>query len=267
MFRTRTRIAAIAIVAAAALAGAGGNVHAAGGTGGGGTATGGGGGGGTATGGVDAGTGGVGGGKAVCVPNATLTASAGLVPGAMGITAGYALASCVNKPHVRITMTNTSTNLVEYASPVDFLGSSVFYSMPYFGTTYRVDLSVTSGTNPAVIATSTALVTTMATPPNCATITNSNESVGYWGTYAAVWVSTTAKDCGYGRQTVHLKITNLSTGRVEYDNPYVGMVSTIDFEGPIVSYDTPYQVDIEVRGAGNEILDSRSDLMVTPPAK
>ena len=91
-----------------------------------------------------------------------------------------------------------------------------------------------------------------------------NLSAGYWGTYAAIWISTTVKDCGYGRETVRVKVTNLSTGAVEYDSPYVPMVSLIDYEGQMVAYDTDYQVDVEVHGGAGELLDSSTAVVRTP---
>jgi hypothetical protein len=106
----------------------------------------------------------------------------------------------------------------------------------------------------------------LAAPPNCATITNENLSTGYLGAYAAIWNSVTAKDCGYGRTSLHMRITNTSSGLVEYDVYNLPLVITIDFEGAITQYNTVYQVEVEVNGAGGEVLDSSSRSIFTPPA-
>ena len=67
--------------------------------------------------------------------------------------------------------------------------------------------------------------------------------------------------------SVHLRITNLRSGLVEYNGYGLPLVSLVDFEGAVVKYDTPHQVDVDVRGAGNEVLDSSSRLITTPPLR
>jgi hypothetical protein len=258
-------IAALALAALMPVTGAmaSGGSGGGGGTGGGGTSTGGGGGGGgTATGG-----GGGGGGKAVCVPVTSFTATAGFQPGAMGITATYALAACAPRNRVTITATNLATGAVEYQSPLDFPGATVFYDYPSFGTNYRVDLKVMAVNTGAPIDSRSIVLTTPAPTANCATIVNSNLSVGYWGTWAAIWTAYTVRDCGYGRESVEIRVTNLDTGIVEYDYGSFPMSSVFDYEGSITKYDTNYQIDVEVHGASGELLDSHTESVITPPLK
>jgi hypothetical protein len=199
-----------------------------------------------------------------CGPFLTASATAGTSAAAYGITAGYNLIWCTGTPLVLLSATNTSTGVTEW-SQYATVTNSLSFPNPKFATTYRIDATAYDGGN--VLAQASTNVTTMATPPNCATITNENLSVGYWGTYAAIWNSYAAKDCGYGMTSVHMRITNKSSGLVEADYWNLPLNYLIDFEGPAVSYNTTYQVDVEVRGAGNEVLDSSSRSVLTPPAK
>jgi hypothetical protein len=198
-----------------------------------------------------------------CGPFLTVDASAGTTAAAYGITASYSLIWCTGASTVLVTATNTATGIIEWSQYAT--GTTVTFPTPSFSATYRIDATAYEGA--VVLARASRLVSTIAAPPNCATITNENLSAGYWGIYAAVWVSTTAKDCGYGRTSVHLRITNLSSGQVEYESYGYGLVSMVDFEGQMVKYSTPYQIDVDVRGAANEILDSSSQTITTPPMK
>jgi hypothetical protein len=199
-----------------------------------------------------------------CGPFLTIDAAAGTTAAAYSIVANYSLVWCAGTSLVAMTATNTATGLVEWTQYAAGT-TTLTYPTPKFDTTYRIDVTAYEGV--AVLAQASRLVTTIPTPPNCATITNENLSTGYWGLYAAIWVSTTAKDCGYGRTSVHMRITNLSSGQVEYENYGYGLVSLVDYEGSIVKYSTPYQIDVDVRGASNEILDSSSQTITTPPMK
>lgn len=95
---------------------------------------------------------------------------------------------------------------------------------------------------------------------------NENATVGYWGIYPAVWVATDVQDCGRGG-SVHLQITNLTTGQVELDYPGLGPSSFIDFEGAMVSYSTPYRVAVEYRSATGELLWSATQDITSSPLK
>jgi hypothetical protein len=249
---------------ALAQGGAGGGGGATVGTGGGGT--GGGGGGGTAGGGAGGGGGG-GGGKPVCVPVASFTATAGYRPGAMGITAAYTLAACAGRNRATITAKNVLTGAIEYQSPFDFPGTSVTWDGPAFSTDYRLDLVLTDVNTGAVLGKSSALVTTPAPVANCATLSKFNLSAGYWINWAAIWTDYTANDCGYGREKVEVRITNLSLGAVEVDNPNFPMSALYDYEGVMTGYDTLYQIDVEVHGVMGEVLDAQTSMILTPPLK
>ena len=76
-------------------------------------------------------------------------------------------------------------------------------------------------------------------PLPCDMFVHETVTVGYW--VLAVWAATDAQDGGCGG-TVHLPITNLSIGKVELESPALGRSSFIDFEGLIVSSNTPYRV-------------------------
>ena len=78
-------------------------------------------------------------------------------------------------------------------------------------------------------------------PLPCDMFVHETVTVGCWGLYPAVWAATDAQDGGRGG-TVHLPITNLSIGKVELESPALGRSSFIDFEGLIVSSNTPYRV-------------------------
>ena len=199
-----------------------------------------------------------------CGPFLNVNAASGPDAATFGLTASYSLAWCGGPTTVILSATNVATGAVEW-SQYATATTALTWATPRFSTTYRVEATAYDGA--AVLARSTATVTTIAPPPNCATLTNQNLSVGYWGIYAAVWVSTTARDCGYGMTSVHLRITNLRSGLVEYDRYGLPLVSLVDFEGAVVKYDTPYQVEVEVRGAGNEVLDSSSRLITTSPLR
>jgi len=199
-----------------------------------------------------------------CGPFLTVGATAGTTAATFGITSSYSLVWCGGTSTVLLTATNTDTGVMEW-SQYAASATDVLFATPQFGANYRIDAIAYDGAT--VLARASTVLTTPVAPPNCASITNENLSVGYWGVYAAVWISTTAKDCGYGRTSVHMRITNLDTGLVEYEAYGLPLNTLIDFEGPVVKYDTNYEVDVDVRGAMNELLDSTSQVMLTPPLR
>jgi hypothetical protein len=198
-----------------------------------------------------------------CGPFLTTNATAGTSLTNYDLTGTYSLVWCGGASTVFMSATNTA-GVVEWSQDATTTGGLTF-ATPQFNTTYRIDTVAYEGG--VVLARSSRLVTTVAAPPNCATITNENLSVGYWGIYPAIWVSTTAKDCGYGRTSVHMRITNLKSGLVEYESYGLPLNSLIDYEGAQTKYDTSYQVDVDVRGASNEVLDSSSRTVTTPPLR
>jgi hypothetical protein len=200
-----------------------------------------------------------------CGPFLTASAVAGTTAATFGITASYSLVWCAGTSTVLMSATNTITGVMEWSQYATATTDLLFPS-PQFSSNYRIDVTAYDGVG-VVLARASTTLTTMAAPLNCATITNENLSTGYWGIYAAIWISTTAKDCGYGRTSTHMRITNLNSGLVEYDLSGLSLVSFIDFEGSITKYDTPYRIDIDVVGAANEVLDSSSQTIITPPLR
>lgn len=234
--------------------------HAQGGSGGGGsTSTGGGGGGGGSTTDPSKII------KADCDPVASFTASADL----SGITSNFVQALCVSgKTTETISFRNTTTGIVEYTI-TDPASSSAFYGNPTFNAPYSAELVLKSlKTTPAtVIATRSIALNTPSLPANCATITRENLSAGYWVNYAAIWTDYAVTDCGYGRQNVEMKITNLTTGQLEADYRSYPTNALIDYEGPQVKYDSEYQIELIVHGAMGEVLDSSVRTVTTPPIR
>ena len=194
--KSRSILTVLAVALAATFTLGTGVAGASGGTGGGGSATGGGGtasgSGGTATGG---GATGGGGGKVVCAPVGALSATAGYRPGAMGITVTYTLDPCISRSNVTISLTNLATGITEFRA-VDPALNTASYDLPAFATAYRADAVVADAKNGSVSQRASTSVTTPAAVANCATITKNNLTAGYWLTYAAIWESFTATDCG-----------------------------------------------------------------------
>jgi hypothetical protein len=199
-----------------------------------------------------------------CGPFLTVDAAAGTTATTFAITATYSLVWCGGPSNVMVTATNTDTGVTEWAQYAT-VTSNLLFSTPKFSTNYRIDATAYDGST--VLARASQSLTTIAAPPNCATIAGENISAGYWGTYAAIWISTSARDCGYGRTSVHMRITNLTSGLVEYEVSGLPLDTLIDFEGPVVKYDATYQIDVDVRGAMDEVLDSRSQTIVAPPLR
>ena len=95
-----------------------------------------------------------------------------------------------------------------------------------------------------------------------------SRSSGYsWINWAAIWTAYTVQDCGYGRETVEIRVTNLTTGQLEFSYGQFTLSGVFDYEGNVTSYDTPYQIDVLVHGALGEVLHSTSRQITTPPLK
>src|SRR4051794_675675 len=119
---------------------------------------------------------------------------------------------------------------------------------------------VKDGTDPAVVP--------------CATLSNVSAPVGYYSTFAAIWNDYTVRSCATGTTTVNVTVTNtnVATGQVDYSAtiPYtigagsnVGAVVDNDF----APFDTAYNVRIEARDNGGNLLDSSSLSATTPSPK
>ncbi len=202
-----------------------------------------------------------------CGPSVSLTPSAGTTTTDWGITVGVNTLWCFGPANVLVSATNAATGQVEYSGNYVNTTGSVLFPRPKGRTTYNITATAYDASNGALLATGTTSVTTGVLPANCAQIVNQNVTTGYWGIYAAVWISTSARDCGYGGESVHVKVTNMTSGQVEYENYNMPMSGLLDFEGPIVKFNTPYQFDVDIRGWDNEILDSRSQIVTTPVAR
>jgi hypothetical protein len=243
---------ALIVTAGAALA-AGGS----GGSGGGGTT----GGGGSATG----GGGGGGGTKAACTNTLSLTAAATESLSGNQFSATYNLVSCQPRTHVAMTATDLSTGAVVWSSP-DVIGTVAVWALPYKLTTYRIDARAIAGSTNTAVATASATVATLDALP-CDVTLNETVTTGYWGIYPAIWTATSAQDCGMGL-SVHLRIKNLDTGATSLDYPNVGTSAiVIDFEGPIVAYSAPYEIDADLVNSRGEVLKSATTTVVSSPLR
>ncbi len=224
-----------------------------GGSGGGGGSTSGGG----STGGGSTGGGstGGGGGKTSCTNTLSVSAAATEALTGNSFSATYVLNSCQSKTRVSMRATDLSTGAVVWQSVADLAGTIAIWTLPYNLTTYRIDATAVAGSTNTVVATASTTVSTLDPLP-CTPFVHETATSGYWGIYAAIWLATDAQDCGLGG-TVSLRVHNMNTDRDELNYANVGMSSFIDFEGPIVSYDTPYQVYVELRSRSGELLDSK----------
>lgn len=218
----------------------------------GGISTGGGGGGGGGSTNTGGGGGGGGGAKTACTNTLSVTGTATEALAGNAFSATYVLNSCQSKTRVSMTVTDLSTGQVVWASVPDLAGTIALWNLPYTLTTYRVDARAVAGSTNTLVATASTIISAMDPIP-CTPFVHETATVGYWGIYPAIWAATDAQDCGLGG-TVHLQITNLSTGKSELDYPSVGMSSFIDFEGSIVSYSTPYRIYAELRSRSGDVL-------------
>lgn len=210
--------------------------------------------------------GGGGGGSGVKPPcTNTLDVSASVAQALTGnaFTASTVLLACQSRTHVSLTVTDVTTGAQVYSVP-DLLGTVALWTLPYKKTTYRVDASAVALN--AVVATASTTVTTTIDLPPCNAVIHQTVTVGYWLSYPAVWAATDAQDCGQGG-FVHLVITNMNTGKVELDYGVLPTTSLVDFEGPIVSYNTPYHVYAELRSSSGEVRATSSSDIVSAPQR
>ena len=200
------------------------------------------------------------GGKVSCTNTLTLSAAATEALTGNAFSASYVLVSCQSKNRVSMTATDLSTGQVVWQSVPDLAGTIALWTLPYKLTSYRIDATVISGSTGTVVATGSTVVATMDALP-CDPFVHESATVGYWGIYPAIWAASDAQDCGRGG-SVHLRITNMNSGRTELDYPGLGLSNMIDFEGAIVSYNTPYRVYAELRSSSGELLaSSTTDVM------
>ena len=210
-------------------------------------------------------TGGAGGTKAPCTNSLAVSGTATEALTGNAFSATYVLNACQSRTRVSMTATDLSTGAVVWSSIPDLAGTIALWNLPYTLTSYRIDARAVAGSTNAVVATASSVVSTLDVIP-CTPFVHETATVGYWGIYPAVWAATDAQDCGRVG-TVHLRITNLTTDRVELDYPSVGISSFIDFEGAIVSYSTPYRIYAELIARDGEILATSSTDVVSSPLK
>ena len=224
----------------------------------GGSATGGSATGGSATGGSASG-GAAAGGRAVCTNSLSLSATASEALGGNTFSAVYTLNACQSRTRVSMTATDLATGNVVWRSLPDLAGLTAVWGLPYTLTSYRIDATASIISSGVPVATASTVVSTL-TPLACTVFMNQSVTTGYWGIYPAVWAASDAQDCGLSGH-VHLRITNLNTGRVEYEYLNLPKSVMIDFEGSIVSYDTPYRVYNELLDpSGNVLASSTTDV-------
>jgi hypothetical protein len=251
----------IALVAAVVLVPAG--VFASGGSGGGG----GGGGGSTATGGGTAtgGSGGGGGTKVNCVNTLSVTGTATQALSGNSFTATYVLTSCQSKTKVSLTAVDIATGATVYSSP-DLLATTAVWTMPYTLTQYLVTARAYSGQTGVTVATATTILSTVDPLP-CTPSIAETVTTGYWGIYAAIWDGYSAQNCFIPGTSVRMRITNMSTGLITYDSTSPYMSTMIDYEGPIVAYNTDYKFDVDLLDSSGSVLASDSHTVTSPPLR
>ena len=220
---------------------------------------------GSASGGGGAAGGGGGSTKTACTNTLAVSATATEALAGNAFSATYVLNSCQSKTRVSMTATDLASGRVVWSSITDLAGTIALWNLPYTLTSYRIDARAVAGTTNTLVATASTVVSTLD-PIACTPFVHETATVGYWGIYAAVWAATDAQDCGRAG-TVHLQITNLNTGGVEMDLADLAVSTFVDFEGPIVSYSTPYRVYAELRTASGEILATSTNDVVSSPLK
>lgn len=201
---------------------------------------------------------------ALAEPAATMTS------GYVNVTAGYTSIDCgYGRQTVNVRLTNTATGVVELdrRGLAGGIGTLALPANQNYDTVYTETVEV-YGALGELLATDTKPVTTPAKPAaNCATITGENNSVGYWGVYAAVWIQYQVKDCGYGGQRVRVWVRDMVHDTVDFDVTTTTLSGLFDFEGTSTKYDTDYEVHVDVYGIFDELLDSSTSQMHTPVMK
>ena len=218
--------------------------------------------GGSSTGGGGA-TGGGGGGKVSCINTLALTGTATEALTGNAFSVSYLLNACQSKTRVSMRATDLTTGFVVWNSIPDLAGTIAIWGLPYTLTSYRIDATAVAGSTNTVVATASTILSTLDPLP-CTVLVNTTVTTGYWGIYPAIWNAADAQDCGR-TASIHMQITNMTTGRVELDYPNLPRSVMIDFEGAIVSYNTPYHVHVDlVASNGDVIATSDKDVVSTP---
>lgn len=207
-----------------------------------------------------------GGGKVTCTNALSVSATASESLSGNSFVGTYALTACQSRTRVSMTATDLATGTVVWASPPDMVGTVAVWTLPYRLTSYRIDARAVAGSTNTLVATATTTVATLDALP-CDQYIAETPTVGYWGIYPAIWANHNALDCGVVAMSVRLRITNLTTGRVELDYSGFGMSATLDYEGPAVAYSTPYQIDAELRDSSGAVSKSSTAYVTTGPLR
>lgn len=218
------------------------------------------------SGGTSSGGGGiVGGTKPACQTTLSVAASATESLAGNSFSATYALGSCQSRTKVSLTATDLSSGATVWSAP-DLIGTTAVWSLPYTLTTYRIDARAYSGQTGATLVTAWTTVGTLDALP-CDRFLAESATVGYFGIYPAIWAATNAQSCGLAGTRVRLRITNLRSGQVQVDTSNLALSSMYDFEGPIVSYDTPYEIDADLLSATSEVLATTTTSVTSTPLR
>ena len=202
--------------------------------------------------------------KGGCVNTLSVTASATEALAGNSFIASYVLGACQSRTRVSITATDLSTAAVVWASIPDLAGTVAVWGLPYRLTTYRIDARAVAGTTNTLVSTASTTVATLNALP-CTPYIHETVTTGYYINWAAIWAAHDALDCGAVGTRVHMRITNMTTGVVERDYPYLPMSLMIDYEGSPVSYSTPYHVEAELlNGSGSVIASDTADIVSSP---
>ena len=203
--------------------------------------------------------------KPPCTTTLSLVASATESLARNSFSATYTLGSCQSRTRISMTATDLSNGVLVYSSP-DLIGSTAVWTLPYSLTSYRIIARAYSGVTGATLATATTTVDTLDALP-CTTFVNETATVGYFGIYPAIWAATNAEPCGAPNAHIHVRITNLNSGRAEFDTITYGMSSLFDFEGAVVSYATPYEVDADLVSSSGAVLASSVSFVTSAPLR
>jgi hypothetical protein len=210
-------------------------------------------------------SGGGGGTKPACTTTLALTATATQALTSNSFSATYTLGSCQSKTKVALTATDIGTGQAVYSS-ADLLGTTAVWTLPYTLTSYLIQARAYSGQTGTTLATASTIVST-ADPLPCDAAISETVTTGYWGIYPAIWNATNAQNCLIAGTHTHLRITNVDTGAVTYetDSPYVSWM--LDYEGAVVPYDTPFEVEAQLVSSSDDVMAATTEYTRSSPLK
>lgn len=209
--------------------------------------------------------GGGGGTKPPCAAAVSVVATASEALAGNSFSASYTLLACQSRTKVSMTATDLANDAVVWSSP-DVIGTTAVWMLPYKLTSYRIDARAWSGVTGATLTAGTTTVATLDELP-CTTAITETVTTGYYLVYPAIWNATAAQSCGIPNVLTRLRIRNLSTGLVQYEMSSSAMASVLDFEGPIVAYNTPYEVDADLLSATGSVLATSVAYVTSAPLR